>query len=320
MLREREAPGRNPVSGKRISTPASHGRGPSGASPTRALLVGKSYAEQMALLSPRSNPEPRQDHDATRTPQSRLDPQAATPELLRFLTGPHEIANFQPSTGLGLFDARYDAPSRELVITMKCAFRFLGGDPMNYPGTASEDLVWDEDQKAKWRTGFIETIQNRWGGKHEFCCCHPGLESLHATTRVEVIEAEEDWHFRLDVRRIPKGTWNRSSVSALRGGQVERNHASLDSEDQSPSNKGGSEGQLGAVHEFGHMVGLDDEYGIGKDIAHGAMVKDALGREIEKGTSDDVMSCANRIRPQHYVTFLEALRKATGLEGWSLGG
>jgi len=27
---------------------------------------------------------------------------------------------------------------------------------------------------------------------------------------------------------------------------------------------------------------------------------------------------ANRISPQHYVTFLEALKKATGVDAWSI--
>ncbi len=105
-------------------------------------------------------------------------------------------------------------------------------------------------------------------------------------------------------------------MTSYKGSQVGRNSVALDSEDLSPISKGGSEGQYGADHEFGHMVGLDDEYGTGTDILHRTLVKDALGREISKGNSDDVMSCANRVGAQHYVTFLEALKKATGLDAW----
>ncbi len=47
----------------------------------------------------------------------------------------------------------------------------------------------------------------------------------------------------------------RASYVAYKKGQV-----TLDSEDLVPVNKGAKTPQRGAVHEFGHMLGLDDEY------------------------------------------------------------
>jgi hypothetical protein len=305
-----------------------------------AALRGKPYAQQVAALSPRGE---ARAHDGMRRgggaagmaeagkapgdtrrdaadtalakgPQSYADTDTLTPEMLEFLSQPHAIANYQPPTGLGLFDARYDNAAQELVVTVKCAFRFLPSQDVTDPDKAAEG--WTEASKAEWRKGFMDIVDQRWSGQHAFQCAGPGLERLRATVRVEVVEAEKDWHFRLDVTRIPKGAWAGSSISAHRGSRTEANFGTLDSEDLAPAAKGGSEGQLGAVHEFGHMIGLDDEYGSGKGISHRTLVQDALGREIEKGSSDDVMSLANRVQPQHYVTFLEALKKATGIDDW----
>ncbi len=315
--------------------PASDATSPSGGASLRASLKSLPYSRQLEALSPRGErrhakspprpsrtPEPRVSQNPTPEnrpqPDGATPPQAdvATPELLSFVAGPHAIANYQPSTGYGLFDAEYDGARQELVVTVRCAFRFTAGNSEDFPAADPGALTWDDDSKSEWRKGFIDLIGARWSGTHAFRCTGAGLESLRAAVRVQVVEADRDWHFRLDVKRIPKGQWTGSSVTTHPGSKLETNHADLDSEDMTPTPKGGSEGQLGAVHEFGHMIGLGDEYGSGTKIAHRALVKDALGTEISKGTSDDVMSCANRVGKQHDVTFLEALKKATGVDEW----
>ncbi len=316
---------------------ASEGTQSSARSSLRSSLKGLPYSRQLEALSPR-----RETRHATSSPThapNLLDSAAgkstpsvdsslengglsqrtsniATPELLAFVAEPHAIANYQPSTGYGLFDATYDPVKQELVVAVRCAFRFLGGLPAEFPNVSTAELAWDDDSKAAWRKGFIDLIVARWSGGHAFRCSRPGLGSLRANVRVDIVESEKDWHFRMDVTRIPKGRWTGSSVTTHAGAGVEKNFATLDSEDLTKTPKGGSEGQFGAVHEFGHMVGLGDQYGSGTDIAHRALVKDALGTEISKGTSDDVMSCANQIEIQDYVTFLEALKKTTEVDEW----
>ena len=280
----------------------------------------------MEALSPRGEAphaaggkaDPSARTTPTPAPSSASTPEIATPELLAFVAEPHAIANYQPSTGIGLFDAEYDVANRQLVVTVRCAFRFQSGSQRRFPEADAADLAWDDASRAEWKKGYIETVSNKWSTQHSFRCSQPGLQTLAASVRVEVLEAEKDWHFRLDVTRIPKGAWSGSSVSTYQGSTTEQNFATLDSEDLKPSDKGGSEGQYGAVHEFGHMVGLGDEYGKDAEIAHATLVRDALGKQISRGDSDDVMSCANRVAPQHYVTFLEALKKSTGVEAWSI--
>jgi len=104
----------------------------------------------------------------------------------------------------------------------------------------------------------------------------------------------------------------------------------------------GGADQIIAVHEFGHAFGLDDEYatgdkngnpswisGTGNDagtqVEHDAVTQqmtNASGDHLPGAVSennDNVMSFGNEILPQHYSTFWEALRTATGVSEWSVG-
>lgn len=64
------------------------------------------------------------------------------------------------------------------------------------------------------------------------------------------------------------------------------------------------------------MIGLGDEYPGEHEISHQAMVEDAPGKTIKKERSDNVMSIANVVERQHYVTFLEALKRVTQIDEW----
>ncbi len=71
------------------------------------------------------------------------------------------------------------------------------------------------------------------------------------------------------------------------------------------------------VHEFGHMFGLDDEYGPGK-TSHYNLVKKAFGKAYadqvaKKGDTDyaSIMEGGDDVRIQHYVTFWSALAETT---------
>ena len=96
----------------------------------------------------------------------------------------------------------------------------------------------------------------------------------------------------------------------------------------------GGKGQNVAAHEFGHMLGLQDEYasdptGVqGKIFGTGQPVgtvhpQDARSTAAGVGNSvyennDNLMSVGNTIRSPQYVTFMEALRTVTGSTEWKL--
>jgi hypothetical protein len=85
--------------------------------------------------------------------------------------------------------------------------------------------------------------------------------------------------------------------------------------------------QIVAAHEAGHMFGLGDEYtapfsGTGGDL--GTPVDGGLGaRQGLPGAvhenSDTIMSVGDAVRPQHYATFLEALKAVTAMSDWVFG-
>ena len=85
--------------------------------------------------------------------------------------------------------------------------------------------------------------------------------------------------------------------------------------------------QITSVHESGHMFGLDDEYvnpatpayGAGKKTEHTDLAAKANETGIVHGISDNVMSMGGKIRRQHYVTFLDALKVVTGIDEWTFG-
>jgi outer membrane protein OmpA-like peptidoglycan-associated protein len=110
---------------------------------------------------------------------------------------------------------------------------------------------------------------------------------------------------------------------------------------------GTGQGQNIAGHEFGHMLGLDDEYASTPTRdASGNLVLDANGDEITRGlisgtggdvgtaashsalsqrmglgaavheNNDNIMSLGSTIRPQHYAPFMSALHTVTGISDW----
>ncbi|MCJ7626633.1 MAG: OmpA family protein [Anaerolineaceae bacterium] len=111
----------------------------------------------------------------------------------------------------------------------------------------------------------------------------------------------------------------------------------------------GGQGQNIAAHEFGHMIGLDDEYAATplRDAA-GNIVTDADGNAVSRGlvsgTGGDVgdnaehnalgvemgvggavyennanmMSLGSTILPQHYATFMQALHDVSSSSEWQV--
>ncbi len=85
--------------------------------------------------------------------------------------------------------------------------------------------------------------------------------------------------------------------------------------------------QIVAAHEAGHMFGLGDEYtapfsGTGGDL--GTPVDGNLGQQqglpgAVHENSDTIMSVGDAVRPQHYATFLEALKAVTEMSDWVFG-
>ena len=90
--------------------------------------------------------------------------------------------------------------------------------------------------------------------------------------------------------------------------------------------------QTTVKHEFGHILGLGDEYPtkdavpatsrpVGTPVAHSALAQNLIpGQQpILAHHDESIMSNGEQVRPYHYVTFLEALGNMTGTTGtWDI--
>lgn len=241
--------------------------------------------------------------------------------LTAFRAGTYEQDNYNPPTGRGLFDASLNPNNGRLEILSKIKFDFIDGTAADFAGHAGESPAWTDAEKTTWKNSFIALIEGRWGGKYHFV--HPDLPGEQVYVDVEVEEANSGWHYEANITKIPKGETAGSSVQRKAVRNPEELEATLDSEDlvwrERTDDEGNKQNQKGAVHEYGHMIGLDDEYMLGSDgqIAHDAMVRSALGTVLVAERSTDMMSIGNTIEKQHYITFLQVLKDITNLSKWT---
>lgn len=78
-----------------------------------------------------------------------------------------------------------------------------------------------------------------------------------------------------------------------------------------------------ALHETGHMLGLADEYtgpgnaaGSAVPAGYDAMIKATTGEVVTHADSESAMSMGSTVQKWHYSSFLEALRKVSGMPEW----
>ena len=88
---------------------------------------------------------------------------------------------------------------------------------------------------------------------------------------------------------------------------------------------GDGKAQTVVAHESGHMFGLDDEYtgkgayAPGKSTEHTKLAASEGMAGAMHAKSDSIMSEGAKVRPQHYTTFLDALKFISGVNEWDIG-
>jgi hypothetical protein len=140
---------------------------------------------------------------------------------------------------------RFPNGDLELVLFMKLQFFFEDG-----PGGA-----WSEAARSKYVKDWVVAVTNAWSGRRLRTLKGGKSVSVRISFQTQIGGFMWD-HWEITVTRINSGGFRTSYV---RPGS---NEVTLDSEDIVPVTKSGSAGcdQRGAAHEFGHMIGLDDEY------------------------------------------------------------
>ena len=225
-----------------------------------------------------------------------------------FTKDPH-----QPSTGIGLFAAQYS--NNTLKITVRCSFNFTNSWWIQYPRATAADRTWQPGESDRWKQTFMEQVRSVWSGQHTFHCQRDWWESEFANTDIEVVESAENPHFACTVQKIPPREFRTSSVSSpIFGGMLGGGTADFDSNDINSVPKAGGD-QRASVHEAGHMLGLDDEYGDpDEEVAHSDIVEDQGGGKVIRGADGRIMSGGEQVGTAHGSTFLEVLKEITHVD------
>lgn len=142
-----------------------------------------------------------------------------------------------------LYLARLRTGSYRLVVFMKLQFFF------------------EDSSKYKWSTGDKAAFVNKWKIAVKSKWANRVIKNLSGGKKVDIdfrFQTQIDgWmldHWEITVKKIKPGGFSQSYVVPSWG------NVSLDSEDLTLVRKGHGQRQRGVVHEFGHMLGIDDEY------------------------------------------------------------
>ncbi len=182
---------------------------------------------------------------------------------------------------LALYPELGSSTASVLVVSMTIQFKFEDGDK----------LKWTAAEKNTFAADFVNAVKSVWNNKFRITTTSTVVATPYRDVGVQFDFTTyiDGWHisedYELSVTKIPSGDFQVSCVNYTFG------NAQLDSEDLVAVSKGASMKQRGAVHEFGHMLGLRDEYPAAK------------ANTSWTGDADSIMHSGEVVRPRHYVPF-----------------
>jgi hypothetical protein len=201
-----------------------------------------------------------------------------------------------------------------LVVTDIMNFKFKDGVGTVAPNVG-KPLVWNTAEKNKFMADFKAGIEAAWSQRHRITTVGTAtpvtdVGVIYDIKTFEDMSIFDHSHWNLTTTKVDQ---NVTSTTDTRGGSFFTNgDANLDSFDLQPRDKGGPEKQRGATHEFGHMMGFDDEY------ADGGV---AVGNTHFLNDLGSVMNRSERIRRRHYVFLADWLTQKSPLTTvWRVDG
>jgi len=141
-----------------------------------------------------------------------------------------------------------------------CSLNFKNGTASSGGGT----LTWTSAQKTDFMTEMRKLIYWTWSDKHRITTASvvPAVTDYGVIVDVRLTENMSSLshsHWNLDVKKVD--AWDQSSVYGDGGGFAWNGKGNFDSQDVvAVAKASGHTTQRAAVHEFGHMIGLRDEY------------------------------------------------------------
>lgn len=254
--------------------------------------------------------------------------------------GPYEAKNFRPPTGSGFFDATY--ANGVLSVVVRCEFDFVDRHPSEFSRPndpiQQNEVKWDRGKGAndrnsetgKWKTEFLAQVSQFWNNKpFSMYSTRPYWDAKVAQVDVQFVEAGEGSgpkHFLVTVDKVPDGLRSKgvTTYNPITGyGTMQIDSHALEARRKDSGNY-----QRTAVHESTHVFGLGDTYVEKQDPSslikrpetpsHSHLVQKELGRPEVRRDDRRITSTGEALGLAEGVTFLEALRKATKTQDWSL--
>jgi outer membrane protein OmpA-like peptidoglycan-associated protein len=232
-----------------------------------------------------------------------------------------------------------DAASHMLVNAHKVPVGFVGGDADvhrasgktgatdNIMSVTSEDVVARKDDLLERDVAFQpgkglltpESVGTVWRLAKQMPNPKPGttIEIAGLTAKVQGKDAQQRKdRFDAILDHVKQGGGvDPSRVKFVEDGEGDAGHLTV----------GDGKPQTVVAHESGHMFGLDDEYtgpgayAPGKSTEHTKFAASEGMAGAMHAKSDSIMSEGAKVRPQHYTTFLDALKLVSGMNDWDFG-
>lgn len=267
-----------------------------------------------------------------------------------FKAATFRLERFMPATQRGLFDLAMAGAGGPVVITVKVLARFTmppkrQWGPMQH---AYDQLTaWTGPEQRTWMQEQQQSLDTVWNATHHaLLLTHPGGWTRRFTPvmRIQFVTEKSEAHIVADIEKAPPIDPNMFNCGGSRldlaqiitGNPQAVSTAAMSSQSGRPVAMESS--MLGhqiegvtiqyniVAHEYGHMIGLPDEYNsggaiLGKDIKADAynihcQATDTLAlragqvwRWNEK--TDSLMSTGNVVHARHLITVWEAVTVAT---------
>ena len=163
------------------------------------------------------------------------------------------------------------------------------------PNEVDPEITWNDEQRELFAREFQTQIPNAWNVAN-----HVVVEGQSVSVRfaTRIVPDENDAQWRIRVYKLKSSASSRQS-SVGRGGASD---GDLDSNDGRRKRLGNESTQTGIIHEFGHMIGLADEYG--DDTSH-------------VGDRPSIMNWGSTVRERHLAHLVDWARPHIEPEGIS---
>jgi hypothetical protein len=271
----------------------------------------------------------------------------ARQEITDFVAKKYTQTNYVTKNGYGAFDLAYDPSAARLDVTVKLEFQFenapptvwlkyVTGSPLGWLNLP--DCVWTEPQKEDFKKNMAAEVHRVWSQKNTFTCTYrnadltdaisPDWEHMEAKANFNIVPVDSGGHFKVKVLALPAADQTRGVVSGAdhrttnkggAAGEAGADFKATTSEFSSghtrsqkvPSSFGGPDtDQVRTAHEFGHMLGQDDQYPEG---ARKAGDTNDSGSKVSSVPADEtrIMDGGEVVLPEHLTTVCDALNAAT---------